>query len=292
MTCSSLNRDFGEGRPKSSRLAPALIEARRRPLSVLYFSVEIATNALVTMRTILKQISLVILTWITSANLGSAADRIEKSFSHGYVAFKDSDKLNKIRRMDEVSFDLAAWKDKPVVILIHGCSGMALEAGKIFSGYRKAMIDLARMDYLVIAPDSFAVSRGDNCKGLYGIREVQALRRAEVKYALDRLEALGFKRVYIFGHSEGGRTALTYGRWPSIVRGVVGMGWSCWDGEDISLPGPTPYIQAYADGDPIATQHRGCTIGPNGEFWHPKVPLHWFWDHPETKERILKLFAK
>lgn len=233
---------------------------------------------------------------VLSCHATYAQDRIAQSYQRALVAYGRGLDATVGRLSDDaVLKQLNQEAVHPVVILMHGCDGIVRPGtDRPYPAYKQALVDLVRDGYFVLAPDSFAVSRASNCDGRLGAHDVQRLRRKELTYALERIlkEPWTDKdRLYVFGQSEGARTVMTYGRYPSTVRAVVGTGWTCWDGEDISLPAPTPYLLIWANGDPSQTANRGCTIGPNGAFFHPEYNKHWVWGHPESHRRIMEMLG-
>lgn len=113
---------------------------------------------------------------------------------------------------------LPAGRRYPVLIYIHGCTGLVADGPRWGAFFRD-------LGFVVVEPDSFArPGRRANCDprtftgGLAtGTREQ---RDEEVRYAVERARSAPWAdpdRIVVMGHSEGGLTAMR-----SVVPGVRG----------------------------------------------------------------------
>lgn len=141
----------------------------------------------------------------------------------------------------------------PVVVYLHGCTGLTLHD-------RQWAQTLAAQGMIVLQPDSFARSgRLANCDpatrrvGLYPT--AARMRDEELRFALERLQHTTWAdpaRLFVMGHSEGGRAAMT-NVLPG-VRGTIVSGWGCrssntrWNG--IPHPVEHPLLILEHDNDP------------------------------------------
>jgi dienelactone hydrolase len=116
-------------------------------------------------------------------------------------------------------------KPLPVVIYIHGCSGLTYES---FS-WGEYIRDLG---YIALLPDSFARRSESNCdpKTKKGgtFPKAHAMRQEEIRYAFEQVKNSPWAdahNVFLMGHSEGGvaaaRTRLTG------FSGIIISGWRC-----------------------------------------------------------------
>lgn len=170
-------------------------------------------------------------------------------------------------RLDEMASKLAALPSRrPVLIFLHGCDGLYdLKRGppqisNLFSGYYRLLTRANALGYVVVAPDSFATERSNNCPGKpdrYGQR-VHSLREAELAYAMAQVKAMPWadaNRIVLFGHSEGGRSVLRYGG--TDVRGVLSTGWSCGTAQP-AVAANMPVLNIKAGNDPVDTNRQRC----------------------------------
>lgn len=141
----------------------------------------------------------------------------------------------------------------PIVIYLHGCTGLANHDAQWAR-------TLAGNNFVVVQPDSFARSnRRANCDplthrvGLFP--SAAAMRDEELRFALARLREVSWadpERIFVMGHSEGGRAAMT--NVLPDVRGTIVSGWGCtstnrrWVG--IPHPADHPLLILEHDNDP------------------------------------------
>lgn len=141
----------------------------------------------------------------------------------------------------------------PIVVYLHGCTGLANH------DWQWART-LTAQGLIVVQPDSFArPHRRANCDplthrvGLFPA--AAAMRDEELRFALERLAHTDWAdpaRIFVMGHSEGGRAAMT-NVLPG-VRGTIVSGWGCtssnrrWVG--IPQPSDHPLLILEHDNDP------------------------------------------
>ncbi len=146
----------------------------------------------------------------------------------------------------------------PAVIYLHGCAGLGPAA------YSR-MYYLAEQGYAVIAPDSFAREKyPQSCNpysrasGMY--RGTLPLRQRDLAYVIARAGELGWvdaDRMALFGVSEGGLVAATYGspQGKGALKARVIEGWTCqsrgWpEYRGINAPASQPVLTLVAKYDP------------------------------------------
>ena len=146
-----------------------------------------------------------------------------------------------------------ASKPLPVVIYLHGCSGITSHNDIPWAKY------ISDLGFVVILPDSLARrDRGLSCDpttAQHFSATVHARRLEEVAFTIDKVRSAAWangKNIFLMGHSEGGiataRTAI------SGFRGAIISGWTCtapypsFDG--IFLPLDTPILTMGWDMDP------------------------------------------
>jgi dienelactone hydrolase len=121
--------------------------------------------------------------------------------------------------------DLGAEKPRPVVLLIHGCTGIQ-RTESAWAGFLKDE------GYIVVEPNSFARSRPNSCDprthraGLFP--GVTMYRLDEVSYALEQLRKAPWadkRNLFLMGHSEGAVVVATANL--SGFRGVIISAWVC-----------------------------------------------------------------
>jgi len=150
----------------------------------------------------------------------------------------------------------------PVVLYMHGCSGMDVEE-------ESAKLFLMESGYPVFMPDSFARrGRQSNCalvrRTTGGASGAPFLRLAEIRYALDELARLPFvDRVFLVGYSEGGLAVANVEQSPVPLAGIVVMSWHCQGHEEFSgikAPPDVPVLALIGDNDRwyAARQGRHC----------------------------------
>lgn len=115
----------------------------------------------------------------------------------------------------------------PVVIFMHGCSGITAEGEVQWGKY------LRDLGYVVLVPNSVARrDRGPVCDTTsaqhYGRDTYHRLRQQEIDFALEKVLSSGWARkdrVFLMGHSDGGVAAALTSR--SEFRGIIISAWTC-----------------------------------------------------------------
>jgi dienelactone hydrolase len=156
----------------------------------------------------------------------------------------------------------------PVVVYLHGCTGLTQH------DFHWANT-LKGLGFVVVQPDSFArANRKPNCDPrtyqLGAFPQAAEMRDEEVRYAVERAKSAPWAdpaRVFVMGHSEGGRTAMT--NVVSGVRGTIISGWGCtsarrqWNG--IPHPSAHPTLIFEYESDPWYARRGGsCKNHLNG----------------------------
>lgn len=118
-------------------------------------------------------------------------------------------------------------KQHPVVIFMHGCTGIENHAEMQWGQYLK---DLG---FVVVIPDSLARrDRHPSCDGAtasyFGTHTTHRLRQQEIDYAHERVMNAPWaqkQNIFLMGHSEGGIAAARTKR--SDFQGIIISGWTC-----------------------------------------------------------------
>ncbi|MDJ0943314.1 MAG: dienelactone hydrolase family protein [Kiloniellales bacterium] len=173
-----------------------------------------------------------------------------------------------IGRMDEARVG-AAWRTAraaskvPMVVLLHGCSGIMNEEDNF-------LYLLTLEGYAVVMPDSFK-RRGRRAlcdvegKSARIDPQVYAYRLEELEFALRQVGALTWvdrRRIYLIGFSEGGVAVAKYQG--SAAAGLVIVGWHCQgDGvlHGLRSPESTPVLALIMENDPWYGAFRGRHCG-------------------------------
>jgi dienelactone hydrolase len=118
-------------------------------------------------------------------------------------------------------------KKYPVIIYLHGCSGIAPGHGIRWGEH------LSNMGFIAILPDSYArPKRKSNCNS--STREVgfnskvHDYRQEEISYALEQLKNLEWadkSNIFLMGHSEGG-FAVSQSTHTGFKGNII-SGWTC-----------------------------------------------------------------
>lgn len=116
----------------------------------------------------------------------------------------------------------------PVVIYLHGCDGINLNHDTLWARY------IAKLGFAVILPNSFSrPKRISNCNpliksGTGRFPAADVYRQEEIAYAITRLKKESWvdsKKIYLMGHSEGGRAAALANF--KDLRGIIISAWQC-----------------------------------------------------------------
>lgn len=158
-------------------------------------------------------------------------------------------------------------KPLPVVLYFHGCTGLVRHDERWGEEIRRA-------GFIAILPDSFARrDRKQNCdpntrQTGYFLRALP-MRDEEIRYAVERVRAMPWadtKNIFVMGHSEGGRAAMT--NVVSNVRGTIVSGWNCTarrsDFQGIPHPRAHPTMILEWERDPWHAGGGSCQIYLSG----------------------------
>ena len=118
-------------------------------------------------------------------------------------------------------------KQYPVVIFMHGCTGIESHAEMQWGKY------LRDLGFIVVIPDSLArKDRHRSCDGAtaayFGTHTTHRLRQQEIDYAYEKVMISAWaqkKNVFLMGHSEGGIAAARTRR--GDFQGIIISGWTC-----------------------------------------------------------------
>jgi len=134
--------------------------------------------------------------------------------------------LNVPGKLDKIIQSRPESVTQPTILFLHSCEG--------FGEHREDMRRLAKLGFVVIAPDSF--SREYRPLGCYEDRSkfipsfslAVAFQKAELDYAIQKLAAFSWidrKNLFLFGSGMGGLVAAQYAG--GVFSGHVIEGWGC-----------------------------------------------------------------
>jgi hypothetical protein len=118
-------------------------------------------------------------------------------------------------------------KPLPVVIYLHGCTGIDPNHDMRWGDFVK------RLGYIAVLPNSMArPGRKPNCdpktKSGGGFPQAPAMRIEEIRYAMEQIKKSAWAdtdNVFLMGHSEGGQAAARTKL--GGFRGIIISGWHC-----------------------------------------------------------------
>lgn len=152
-------------------------------------------------------------------------------------------------RSSKISINEISLKSPhPVVIYLHGCSGIAPNHGGRWGEH------MSSWGFVVILPDSMArPGRRSNCEqrsfSTGSFPQAHTYRQEEIRYAIEQLKKHSWAdvaNVFLFGHSEGGVATATYTG--DFFKGLIISGWSCSGG--IYGPQRIPVLAVAFEQDP------------------------------------------
>jgi hypothetical protein len=155
-----------------------------------------------------------------SLSISAQTPGVEKSWERG-IAYIPNQFFNKSPP------DVVVDKKYPVLILMHGCTGITQEE-------RSWANIISKLGFVVVLPDSFARSnRVSNCnantyKGTGAFPLADRYRQEEISYALDKLQTVTWSdkdNIFLMGHSEGGRASALASQ--KGFKGKIISGWIC-----------------------------------------------------------------
>jgi len=157
---------------------------------------------------------------VSVSGLASASD-VEQSWKKALV-YTPGSILSK--STESLTFD----KKYPVVIYMHGCTGITNQNDVAWSKY------IAEMNFVVVVPDSMArKGRLSNCDprqrgNTATFPQAHDYRQEEIKFALSQLKSATWadeRNIFLMGHSEGGLASAR--STDSDFKGVIISGWTC-----------------------------------------------------------------
>lgn len=113
------------------------------------------------------------------------------------------------RLVDPAAFLREAGRDAPVVVQLHGCYGVNRSDRLLRDFFAAQGANVVVMDYLALPGRARSCALRPEPQGWPEASNPQRIRerRAEMEAQVDWLKAHGFRRIFVSGHSEGGRTA-------------------------------------------------------------------------------------
>lgn len=199
----------------------------------------------------------------------------------------------------KVQTELAALRNQPVIVYLHGCNGIG--ASTRFDGAH-----YAKAGYVVVAPDSMAqpgrlancVSGGGATPGFGYFPQRQLYRRAEIDYAWSQVSAAPWAdrhRIYLAGHSEGGAAVAMYPAKPGQWRALFLSGWDCMGNQDvpagIAADLAVPVLAINSKRDPEYGERGGeCVVTghPNSWSYRYEERKHWLGKDPEWQANVAR----
>lgn len=179
------------------------------------------------------------------------------------------------RGTDLPAFLEAANRADPVLVHVHGCAGLTLDEADLVYMFTKNKVNVVVMRFLVRGDAESSCPGGARPEGWPEVRNPSRIgaRRLELEKQVAWLRHQGFQRIFVSGHSEGGRVAQGL---KAKVEGVIISGMDCkllewWQ------PNPENRIAIFLSrrdpwlGYPVHTI-RGC-----GSFFDSKITHHWTW---------------
>jgi dienelactone hydrolase len=204
----------------------------------------------------IKSLLLIKLIFLMAAGFSStlvSATGVEVSWEKSHVFIPGRSSRVKI---SEIPSD----KAYPVIIYLHGCSGIAPNHGGRWGEY------LSSWGFIAILPDSMArPGRYSNCEQKThttgSFPQAHLYRQQEIAYAIEQLKQSPWadkNNVYLFGHSEGGVAAAEYSG--SFFKGLIISGWNCAFG--ITSPDTVPVLAVAFNQDPWFRLSGRCSKAP------------------------------
>jgi len=174
---------------------------------------------------------------------------LDATWQEGHFELPASATVDGIRCLGIMKVNKYSCHDKldvgrrhPVVIFVHGCSGMRTESRSISK------------HTVTVGPNSMArPNRSENCDVNADKRGIMRLRFAEVRYAYSELLKLPWvdtSKIYLAGFSEGGVTAALYSGEERFAGRII-LGWVCASGGNwwVGINGPPVPTLAVAGSD-------------------------------------------
>lgn len=176
-----------------------------------------------------------------------------------------------------------ADRKAPLVVHVHGCSGLSMDDGLLRSFYMdQGSANVVMMDFLKVkgrTPSCELHPKPGGWPETANPLRIKA-RRMELESQVQWLKDQGFKRIYVSGHSEGGRTVQSL---KAEVTGVFIHGMDCKIGRmEFWDPNPNNKIMVFLSSkdpwlDYPQTVVRGCKSlfnrGYVEEYWSGQ-PTH------------------
>jgi dienelactone hydrolase len=192
----------------------------------------------------------------------------------------------------------------PVVIYMHGCTGITANHDSAWGAFIKGL------GFIAVLPDSMArPGRRSNCdprtKSGGTFPRANAMRQEEIHYALEQVKKSPWadtKNIFLMGHSEGGMAAAR--NLLDGFRGIVISGWSCTHArspffEGIFAPLETPILTLEWDRDPwwVGKPQEGSCANKFGERKKARQVMfsgsgHGTYDKREARDAVAQFFKE
>ncbi len=156
--------------------------------------------------------------------------------------------------MSHEEFLKVADKSKPVVVHLHGCSGIGRDEWEIKSFYTGLGFNFVLTNFLNRGDASVSCTVSNGHLTYLGNLQTRLPARAkELVHHIDWLRANGFGKIIVTGHSEGGMIMQVF---RTSVEAVIIHSMAC-----IPTPKPPPkenrYLQLVSTNDPLLDPRRG-----------------------------------
>jgi hypothetical protein len=193
-------------------------------------------------------------------------------------------------------------KPLPVVIFLHGCTGIDPNGDVGWGGFIK------ELGYIAVLPDSMArPGRKPNCdpkkKRGGAFPQANSMRMQELRYALEQVKKSAWadtNNIFLMGHSEGAQAAAR-NKLPNF-RGIIISGWTCTDTarpgfDGIFAPLDTPILTLEWDHDAWreGTPQQGSCANKFGERKNARQVLfsgtqHNTYTQREARDAVAQFF--
>jgi hypothetical protein len=191
----------------------------------------------------------------------------------------------------------------PLVLFLHGCEGLG--------HHREEIVNIAKLGFAVIAPDSFA--RRHRPLGCYEEQEEYiryydiaiAFQKAELDYAINRIKRLEWVDVnqqFLFGSGTGGMVVAHY--MGKEFAGHIIEGWGCKHAHDVFdgiwAPASTRIFSVISKNDPWFKGVPGFGIDcekyiegrPDSVAILLDRPAHYVSWYPGSREPLIKFLTR
>lgn len=177
------------------------------------------------------------------------------------------------RGTDLPTFLEATSREEPVLVHLHGCAGPTLDEADLVYFFTKSKVNIVVMRFLVRGDADSSCPGGPRPEGWPETRNPSRIeaRRLEMEKQVSWLREQGFQRIFVSGHSEGGRVVQGL---KAKVDGVIISGMDCkhlewW------RPNPDNRIAIFLSRNDPWLGHPVHMIRGCGSFFDSKIKHHW-----------------